>query len=117
MTMKKGARSVRKGIFEHQKRTSPIYEQMAEAPVEFREQFLHSFRNPLVRRYAAQRIESAAQDIALRRMANAELDPYPYVHDHVGCIVHGQRTDTQDAHDVFQPREGFVNDESAYQEQ
>lgn len=117
MTMKRAARSVRKGIYEHHKRTSPVYEQMAEAPPEFREQFLHSFRNPLTRRYAAKRIETAVQDIALRRMANEELDPYPYVHEHEGCFVHGQRSDTQDAHDVFQPREGYVTDESAYQEQ
>lgn len=116
MTMKKGARSIRKGIFEHKKRNSRIYAELAEAPIAYREAFLASLPNVLVRRYAAQRMEDAATDIALARMANNELDPYPYEHQHEGCIVNGQRTDTQDAHDIFAPREGFVADPNAYQE-
>lgn len=115
MTMKREARRVRKAIFEHQKRTSGIYAEMAEAPIEFREHFLGTFRNVLVRKYAAKRIEEAVTDLALKRMANNEHDPFPYVHEHPGCIVNGQRTNEQDAHDVFSPREGFVADEEAYQ--
>ena len=115
MTMKRAALGVHKRIIAHRKRTSPAYAQLAEAPTEFREHFIASL--PVRdRKYAAKRIEEEATNLALRRMANNELDPYPYIHEHEGCFVHGQRTNTQDAHDVFQPREGFVADENAYQE-
>lgn len=115
MTMKKGARSVRKGIFEHQKRTSEVYEQMAHAPEEFRASFLQSFRNPLVKRYAAKRIEEAVTDLALKRMADNELDPLPFIHDHGNCPVSGFRFPEQDSeHEVFAPREGYVANREAY---
>lgn len=119
MTMKKAARSVHRGIFEHRKRTSLAYEQLAHAPGEVAEHFLDGIRNPLIRRYAASRIEEARTDVMLKRVVSEELDPFPYIHEHDGCIVNGQRTNVQDDHDVFSPRVemGFVADESAYQEQ
>ena len=118
MTMKKGARSIRKGIFEHKKRTSPIYEQLAHAPLEYAEHFLRDIQNPLVRRYARERIETHRTDVVLNRVVHEELDPLPFVHEHEGCMVHGQRFDEQGEHDVFAPRVelGFVGEPSAYQE-
>lgn len=106
--------TVRRLIHEHRKRTSSIYADVAMWSAEQRAAFLSDLRNPLERKYVAQRIEEAVADIALKRMVNNELDPFPYEHAHEGCAMHGLRTNVKDEHDVFNPREGFVTNESAY---
>jgi len=106
-------RSVMKGIFEHKKRTSTLYAELAHAPEALQREFLESIPNPLVRRYAAQRVADATFDVAITRIE--KLDPYPYEHQHEGCPMHGARGQERDEHDVFLPREGFITDEEAYQ--
>lgn len=115
MTMKKGARSIRKGIFEHKKRTSGIYAELAHAPEDYREHVLSTFQNPLVRKYARARVEEEVTNLALARMANEELDPTPFEHQHEGCPIYGYRFPEPDSdHDIFSPREGYVTNREAY---
>jgi hypothetical protein len=113
MTMKKGARSVHKGIFEHRKRTSPVYAEVAAAPEFVQEAFLAKFSNVLTRKYAAARIQDAQMDVALARID--QLDPYPYVHEHEDCPYSGIRSGTPEGdHARFKPRDGFITDRGAY---
>lgn len=115
--MKHAAVNIYKGINRHRFRSSPVFEQVADRPPEFRARWVKEHVSGVLnQRYARERIEGIAADVALARMVNAELDPQPWVHRHEWCPAGGMRGSEQESeHDVFEPREGYVNSPEAYQ--
>lgn len=112
---KSQAHRLRKSIYAHQMRTSHLYAELADAPPTMQETFLHTFTNPLTRRYVAARIADATMDLALSRLG--DLDPHPFEHIHEGCAMNEARAaevDEETEHTVFKPRLGFVQDRSKY---